>query len=46
MAHYLTTATLVLLNLTELSPEGLSLNQSNARSYLRNLANQFCLTTT
>ncbi|CAG8710704.1 16212_t:CDS:2, partial [Cetraspora pellucida] len=41
MAHYSTTATLISPNLTELSPEISSLNQSNARSYLRNLANQF-----
>ncbi|CAG8771692.1 17586_t:CDS:1, partial [Racocetra fulgida] len=46
MCHYSTTATLVLPNLIELSPESSSLNQSNAHSYLRNLANQFRSTTT
>ncbi|CAG8769118.1 28203_t:CDS:1, partial [Dentiscutata erythropus] len=46
MVHYSTTATLVSLNLTELSLESSSLNQSNAHSYLRNLVNQFHPTTT
>ncbi|CAG8467307.1 21448_t:CDS:2 [Dentiscutata erythropus] len=46
IVHYSTTATLVLLNLIELFLESLLLNQSNAHSYLRNFANQFCPTTT
>ncbi|CAG8708375.1 7361_t:CDS:2, partial [Scutellospora calospora] len=41
MIHYSTTTTQNTPNQTELSPESISFNQSNARAYLRNLANQF-----
>ncbi|CAG8442869.1 5380_t:CDS:2, partial [Scutellospora calospora] len=44
MIYYSTTTTQNTLNQTELSLESILFNQSNARTYLRNLANQFCLT--
>ncbi|CAG8652674.1 10472_t:CDS:1, partial [Scutellospora calospora] len=42
--HYSTTTTQNTSNQTELSPESISFNQNNTHTYLRNLANQFCLT--
>ncbi|CAG8508467.1 14690_t:CDS:2 [Cetraspora pellucida] len=45
IVHYSTIATVISPNLTELSPESMLFNQNNARTYLRNLANQFHPTT-
>ncbi|CAG8548938.1 195_t:CDS:2 [Cetraspora pellucida] len=45
MTHYSTNTTNNTPNLTELSSDNLIFNQSNARTYLRNLANQFRPTT-
>ncbi|CAG8474806.1 16161_t:CDS:2, partial [Cetraspora pellucida] len=45
MTHYSTNTTNGIPNLIELSSDNLIFNQSNAHAYLRNFANQFCLTT-
>ncbi|CAG8569969.1 4636_t:CDS:1 [Cetraspora pellucida] len=45
MTHYSTNTTNGTPNLIEPSPDNLIFNQSNARAYLRNLANQFRPTT-